>query len=110
MGTTGCNLGQSYYCNITQEICDPVQNCPVARFQVEKTTYLNCFCDFSHGAKIRTESGRFLGATCFPGEAENIIRTYFQETEFPEPVHVYFGGEIGRDGVLGYTFSPAQQG
>lgn len=31
--TTGCNLGQSYYCPITQEICDPVNNCPLARFQ-----------------------------------------------------------------------------
>ena len=73
--------------------------------KIVKTTYLNCFCDFSHGAKIRTNSGRSLGATCDPGEAENIIRNYFMNEFFPETVHVYFGGEIGQDGVLGYTFS-----
>ena len=68
-----------------------------------------CFCDFSQGAKIKTESGRSLGATtCDPGEAESIIRTYFQTEFFPEPVHVYFGGEIGQDGVWGYTFSLAE--
>ena len=76
--------------------------------RIEKIKNLSCFCDFSHGAIIKTENGRFLGATCDPGEAENIIRTYFQTEFFPEPVHVYFGGEIGQDGLLGYTFSLAE--
>ena len=73
--------------------------------KIVMTQYLDCFCDFSHGAKIRTNSGRSLGATCDPGEAEYIIKTYFQTEFIPEPVHVYFGGEIGQDGVWGYTFS-----
>ena len=30
-----CNLGKSWYCPITDEICDPVQNCPLARKQAE---------------------------------------------------------------------------
>ncbi len=77
--------------------------------KIEKTTYRNCFCNFSHGARIKTESGRFLGATCDPGEAENIIRTYFRTEFFPEPVHIYFGGEIGQDEVLGYTFNIAKK-
>lgn len=76
--------------------------------KLEKTTYLDCFCNFSHGATIRTESGRSLGATCDPKEAENIIRKYFQTEIFPEAVHVYFGGEIGQDGKLGYTFRVAE--
>ena len=76
--------------------------------QIEKITNLSCFCDFSHGAVIKTESGRSLGATCDPEEAENIIRNYFMNEFFPEPVHVYFGGEIGQDGVWGYTFSIAE--
>lgn len=76
--------------------------------KLEKNTYLNCFRDFSHGAIIKTESGRRLGATCDPGEAENIIRAYFLTEFFPEPVHVFFGGEIGQDGTLGYTFSLAE--
>ena len=76
--------------------------------QIEKITNLSCFCDFSHGAVIKTESGRSLGATCDPGEAENIIRNYFMTEFFPEQVHVYFGGEIGQDGILGYTFTLAE--
>lgn len=72
--------------------------------KIEKTTNPLCFCDFSHGAKIKTESGRSLGATCDPGEAERIIKTYFKTEFFPEPVYVYFGGEIGQDGTRGYTF------
>jgi len=72
--------------------------------RLEKTTYLDCFRNFAHGAKIRTESGRSLGATCSPEEAEKIIKEYFLTEFFPEPVHVYFGGEIGQDGKLGYTF------
>ncbi len=75
---------------------------------LEKTTYLDCFRDFSSGAKIKTESGRSLGATCDPGEAENIIRTYFQTEFIPETVHVFFGGEIGENGVWGYTFRLAE--
>jgi hypothetical protein len=75
--------------------------------KIEKITNLGCFCDFSHGAVIKTESGRSLGATGDPGEAENIIRTYFQTEFFPEPVHVFFGGEIGQNGIWGYTFSLA---
>jgi len=73
--------------------------------KIEKITNLSCFCDFSHGAKIKTDSGRYLGATCDPKEAEKIIKTYLQTELFREPVHVYFGGEIGQDGVWGYTFS-----
>lgn len=76
--------------------------------KLEKTTNLGCSCDFSDGAIIKTESGRSLGATCDPGEAENIIRNYFMTEFFPEPVHVYFGGEIGQDGILGYTFTLAE--
>lgn len=76
--------------------------------KIEKTTNLDCFRDFSHGAVIKTDSGRSLGATCSSEEAENIIRNYFMTEFFPEPVHVYFGGEIGQDGILGYTFSIAE--
>lgn len=76
--------------------------------KIEKITNIGCFCDFSHGAVIKTESDRSLGATCDPGEAENIIRHYFMNELFPEPVHVFFGGEIGQDGVWGYTFSIAE--
>ena len=71
---------------------------------IEKIKNLDCFCDFSHGAVIKTESGRFLGATSDHGEAENIIRTYFQTEIFPEVVQVFFGGEIGENGIWGYTF------
>jgi len=66
--------------------------------RIEKIKNLNCFCNFSHGATIRTDSGRSLGSTCDPKKAENIIRTYFRTEFFPEPVHVFF------DGMLGYTF------
>jgi len=76
--------------------------------KIEKIRNPICFCNFTHGAVIKTASGRSLGATCDPREAENIIRTYFQTEFFPEPVHVYFGGEIGQDGMLGYTFSVAE--
>jgi hypothetical protein len=78
------------------------------KMKIEKITNLDCFCDFSHGAKIRTESGRRLGATCSPGEAEKIIKNYFMNEFFPEPVHVFFGGEIGQSGTWGYTFSLAE--
>jgi hypothetical protein len=77
--------------------------------KIEKIKNLGCFCDFSHGATIRTNSGCFLGATCDPGEAENIIRTYFQTEFFPEEVQVFFGGEIGQNGIWGYTFRLAEQ-
>ncbi len=77
--------------------------------KIVMTQYIDCFCSFSHGAKIRTESGRSLGATCDPREAENIIRNYFTNEFFPEPVHVYFGGEIGQSGVWGYTFRLAER-
>ena len=63
---------------------------------------LSCFCDFSLGAVIKTESGSPLGTTCDPEEAENILRTYFQTEFCPEPVHVFFGEE------LGYTFKLAE--
>ncbi len=76
--------------------------------KIVMTQYIDCFCDFSHGAKIKTESGRSLGATCDPREAENIIKSYFETEFFPETVYVYFGGEIGQDGLLGYTFSIAE--
>ena len=76
--------------------------------KIEKTTNLDCFRDFSHGAVIKTDSGRSLGATCDSKEAESIIRNYFMNELFPEPVHVYFGGEIGQNGLLGYTFSLAE--
>ena len=76
--------------------------------KIEKITNPGCSCDFSHGVVIKTKSGRSLGATCNPGEAENIIRTYFQTEFFPEPVHVFFGGEIGQNGIWGYTFSLAE--
>ena len=72
--------------------------------KIEKLKNPTCSCNFSHGAIIKTESGRFLGATCDPEEAETIIRTYFQTEFFPEPVHVFFGGEIGQNGTWGYTF------
>ena len=76
--------------------------------RLEKITNPSCFRDFSHGAVIKTNSGRSLGATCDPKEAEKIIRTYFQTESFPEPVHVFFGGEIGQDGIWGYTFRLAE--
>ena len=66
--------------------------------KIEKIKNRGCFCDFSHGATIRTESGRSIGATCDPKEAENIVRTYFRTEFFPEPVLVFFNG------ILGYTF------
>jgi len=78
------------------------------KMKIEKITNPGCSCNFSHGAVIKTESGRSLGATCDPGEAEKIIKSYFQTEFFPEPVHVYFGGEIGQDGTWGYTFSIAE--
>ena len=77
--------------------------------KIEKIKNLDCFCDFTHGAVIKTASGRPLGATCDHGEAENIIRTYFQTEIFPEAVQVFFGGEIGQNGVLGYTFRLAER-
>ena len=80
----------------------------VEKMKIEKIKNLDCFCDFSHGAVIKTESGRSLGATCSSEEAENIIRTYLQTEFFPEPVHVYFGGEIGQCGTWGYTFRLAE--
>ena len=46
--------------------------------KIEKLKNPDCFCDFARGAEIKTESGRSLGATCAPEEAENIIRTYFK--------------------------------
>jgi hypothetical protein len=70
--------------------------------KIETITNLGCFCDFSHGAVIKTESGHTLGATCDPEEAEIIIRTYFETELFPEPVHVVF------DGIWGYTFRLAE--
>ncbi len=78
--------------------------------KIVMTQYLDCSSNFAfaQGAKIRTESGRSLGVTCNPKEAEDIIRTYFQTEFFPETVYVYFGGEIGQDGSLGYTFSVAK--
>jgi len=76
--------------------------------KVEKITNPSCSGNFSHGAVIKTESGHFLGATCDPGEAESIIKTYFQTEIFPEQVHVLFGGEIGQCGTWGYTFSIAE--
>ena len=76
----------------------------VEKMKIEKIKNLNCFCDFTHGAVIKTASGRHLGATSDLGKAENIIRTYFQTEIFPETVHVFFGGDIGQNGVLGYTF------
>ena len=76
---------------------------------IEKITNLSCFCDFSHGAVIKTESGRFLGATCDPREAESIIRKYLKSEFFPEPVHVFFGGGLGEDGTWGYTFRLAKR-
>lgn len=72
--------------------------------KVEKITNFDCFRDFSHGATIKTESGRFLGATCSPEEAESIIKTYFQTEFSPETVYVFFGCEIGQSGTWGYTF------
>ena len=74
------------------------------------TEYLDCSYNFAfaQGATIRTESGRSLGVTCDPREAENIIKAYFETEFFPETVYVYFGGEIGRDGTLGYTFNIAE--
>ena len=76
--------------------------------KIEKITNLDCFRDFSHGVVIKTASGRSLGATCNPEEAERIIKTYFETEFFPLPIHVYFGGEIGQNGVLGYTFRLAE--
>ena len=76
---------------------------------IEKIKNLNCFCDFTHGAVIKTASGRFLGATSDHGDAENIIKTYFQTEIFPDVVNVFFGGDIGQNGVLGYTFRLAER-
>ncbi len=76
--------------------------------KIEKIINLGCFRDFSHGAVIKTESGHFLGATCDPEEAENIIKAYFRTEFFPEPIHVVFGGEIGQNGIWGYTFRLAE--
>ena len=77
--------------------------------KIEKIKNLDCFCDFTHGAVIKTASGRPLGATCDHGEAENIVRTYFQTEIFPEAVQVFFGGDIGQNGLLGYTFRLAER-
>lgn len=72
------------------------------KIMIEKITNPGCFCDFSRGAIIKTESGHSLGATCDPREAENIIRHYFMTEFFPESVYVFF------DGIWGYTFSLAE--
>ena len=77
--------------------------------KIEKIKNLDCFSDFTHGAVIKTASGHPLGATCDHGEAENIVRAYFQTEIFPEAVHVFFGGDIGQNGVLGYTFRLAER-
>lgn len=77
--------------------------------RLEKIANLNCSRDFSHGATIKTGSGRSLGATCDPKEAENIIRNYFMTEFFPEPVYIYFGGEIGQCGTWGYMFRLAKR-
>ena len=66
--------------------------------KIEKITNLGCSRDYTLGATIRTNSGRSLGATCDPREAEEIIRRYFKSEFFPESVHVIF------DGTWGYTF------
>jgi hypothetical protein len=79
------------------------------KMKIEKIKNLDCFSDFTHGAVIKTASGRPLGTTCDLGEAENIIRTYFQTEIFPESVYVFFGGDIGQNGVLGYTFRLAER-
>jgi len=76
--------------------------------KIEIIINAGCSCDFSHGAVIKTRSGRSLGATCDSKEAEKIIRKYLKSEFFPEPVHVFFGGEIGRDGICGYTFRIAE--
>jgi hypothetical protein len=70
--------------------------------KIQKIKNIACSCDFSNGATIRTNSGRPIGATCDPREAEEIIRRYFQTEFFPEPVHVVF------DGIWGYTFRLAE--
>ena len=75
--------------------------------RIERITNLGCSCNFAHGAVIKTANGRFLGATCDPKEAENIIRTYFQTEFFPLPVHVYFGGKLGKM-AYGATLSVLQ--
>ena len=72
--------------------------------RLEKITNLDCFRNFAHGAKIKTESGHYLGATSSPEEAEKIIKTYFLTEFFPEPVLVFFGGGIDEIGTWGYTF------
>jgi len=76
--------------------------------KIERIRNLDCSCNFSHGVVIKTKSGHFLGATCDPEEAESIIRKYFKTEIFPEPVLVFFGGEIGQNGICGYTFSLAE--
>ena len=73
--------------------------------RIEKLKNPSCSCNFAHGATIKTKSGHFLGATCDPEKAERIIRKYFKSEFFPEPVNVFFGGEIGQDGTWGYTFT-----
>jgi len=80
----------------------------VEKMKLVKITNPDCSCAFAHGATIKTEAGRSLGATCDPGEAEVIIKRYFQTEFFPEKVYIYFGGEIGQDGLLGYTFQLAE--
>ena len=68
-----------------------------------------CFCDFSLGAKIKTESGRYLGTTSDKKEAEKIITKYFEDEWFPEPVHVFFGWDWEYEGTWGYTFTLAER-
>ena len=70
--------------------------------KIEKLKNPTCSCNFSHGATIRTNSSRSLGETNNPGEAENIIKSYFETEFFPETVHVFF------DGTWGYTFRLAE--
>lgn len=76
--------------------------------KIEKLKNPDCFCDFAQGATIKTESGRSLGATCNPEEAEKIIKTYFKSELFPESVLVFFGGDIEQSGTWGYTFRLAE--
>lgn len=72
--------------------------------KIEKITNPYCSRNFEHGATIETESGRHLGATCNAREAEKIIKEYFITEFFPEPVWVFFGGDLEQSGTWGYIF------
>ena len=74
------------------------------RSKEERRVIVNYYGSRSQ-ARAERRDGNEENAT---SRTENIIKAYFETEFFPETVYVYFGGEIGQDGLLGYTFNIAE--